>query len=470
LKLKVQSIRMIEWPMQTRFPFRYGIASMTELPHLVLYVDVEMGGKIVTGVSADGLPPKWFTKAPDTTFDDDLSVMRQAITRAGAAAMESGWHGCFFRFWQCLYDSQADWAHEKQVAPLLAGFGVSLVERAVLDAVCRAADTTLSLALKSDLSGIQLTDVRSELAGVSVRDVLLSRPLESIEVRHTIGLGDPLTDFDVPENERLHDGLPHTLEHCIREYGLSCFKIKLSGDFDFDHHRLVQLSEIFRSSICAGENVRFTVDGNENFRNLAEFRGQWELHRADPGFRQLVSRGLLFVEQPVHRDTALDGDVAVHLSEWADGPPVIIDESDADLQSLPLALELGYAGVSHKNCKGVVKGLANAALLAVRRTAGLAGILSGEDLVNVGPIALHQDLVMMANLGIRHVERNGHHYFQGLSQFPEHIQQSVFKNHSDLYRLHPAGFVALRVESGRLKCASLLRQPFGVSDVPLFTA
>ena len=65
------------------------------------------------------------------------------------------------------------------------------------------------------------------------------------------------------------------------------------------------------------------------------------------------------------------------------------------------ALALGYAGASHKNCKGIVKGLANAALLRDRRAFRGEVVLTGEDLANLGPVALLQDLSMMALLGSR---------------------------------------------------------------------
>ena len=45
---------------------------MTELPHLFVRVDLEVGGTVATGIASEGLPPKWFTKSPDTTFEQDL--------------------------------------------------------------------------------------------------------------------------------------------------------------------------------------------------------------------------------------------------------------------------------------------------------------------------------------------------------------------------------------------------------------
>ena len=142
---------------------------------------------------------------------------------------------------------------------------------------------------------------------------------------------------------------------------------------------------------------------------------------------------------------------------------MIIDESEADLSSLPRALDLGYAGTSHKNCKGIVKGIANACLLEHRRRedSGRELILSGEDLANVGPVALLQDLTVMAALGIEHVERNGHHYFQGLSMWPEDVQEEVLREHGDLYLRHEGGFVTLRIGGGNLDVGSLVDSPFG---------
>src|SRR5215475_10136431 len=71
---------------RTRFPFRYGIASMTEVPHLFVRTTVTMAGKSSIGLSAEGLPPKWFTKNPATSFEQDLPEMLQVIGHAATLA------------------------------------------------------------------------------------------------------------------------------------------------------------------------------------------------------------------------------------------------------------------------------------------------------------------------------------------------------------------------------------------------
>ena len=135
---------------------------------------------------------------------------------------------------------------------------------------------------------------------------------------------------------------------------------------------------------------------------------------------------------------------------------------DTQFGDLPLALDLGYRGTSHKNCKGIVKGLANAALLK-KRAASIPGgpILSGEDLANAGPVALLQDLSVMALLGITHVERNGHHYFRGLSMHSSATQNAVLEKHVGLYQRHAEGFATLCIEKGTLDLHSVNAAPFG---------
>ena len=159
---------------------------------------------------------------------------------------------------------------------------------------------------------------------------------------------------------------------------------------------------------------------------------------------------LIFVEQPLNRVVALNNATKEAMAAWPDRPPIIIDESGASLCSLPRALACGYAGTSHKNCKGVFKGVINACRLTHRRQMdpALPAILSGEDLANVGPVALLQDLAVAASLGITHVERNGHHYFRGLSMYGEALQQQVLAYHPDLYHRHADGFAAVDVRAG----------------------
>jgi hypothetical protein len=344
---------------------------------------------------------------------------------------------------------------------LLAHFGTSLVERALLEAVCRAAGQTFAEALHSNLLGVELEDLHASLQGGSPADFLAASPLPKITARHTVGLGDPLTDEGIPPAEKLSDGLPQSLAACVRTYGLRHFKIKLSGDASQDLDRLSRVASLLEQ--LAPRDFAFSLDGNEQFRSMEAFRTFWENLAARPALVPFLQR-LLFVEQPLHREQALQPAVRGVLDQWPDHPPLIIDESDATLADLPMALELGYAGTSHKNCKGIFKGLAHRCLLLhlSRQSPASALLMSGEDLCNIGPVALLQDLAVMAAFGIASVERNGHHYHAGLSQFPKPVQEQVLAHHSDLYERSLHGWPTVRIREGQMEVGSINRAPFGV--------
>ena len=84
-----------------------------------------------------------------------------------------------------------------------------------------------------------------------------------------------------------------------------------------------------------------------------------------------------------------------------------------------------------------------------------------EELASVGPVAMLQDLAVVCTLGITHSERNGHHYFAGLSMYPDAIQDAVLRAHGTLYRRHEGGFPTLAVKSGTLDVGSIMDAPFG---------
>ena len=447
-------------PMHTRMPFRYGIATVRDLQHLILRVRVDVDGRQAEGVSADHLAPRWFIKDPDLTPEQEAQLLLRAVLHACNLACEVGEVATPFDLWWQVYHAQMGWAQRESIAPLVASFGVSLVERAVIHAFCKATDTTFAIALRNNTLGISLEQIHPALAGVQPRDYLPPEPIRYITVRHTVGLSDPLTDADISPEERLDDGLPQSLQQCVRLYGLTCFKIKLCGDARVDRERLKALAGVLREN-CP--SCRFTLDANEMYPDMETFRAFWESLQADADLREFL-RALIFVEQPLHRDEALSDRTREQLHRWRERPQMVIDESDAELHSLQSALECGYDGCSVKSCKGVFKGIANTCLVAHLRRQGRRALVSGEDLTTVPPVSLQQDLALMANLGIPHVERNGYHYFRGLSMLPEEVQASLLAEHPDLFTRHERGFVAVRIVDGSLSTESVTGAAYGVND------
>jgi hypothetical protein len=446
--------------LRARMPFRYGIAEMTVMPHLFVFAKCRIDGICQVGISADNLAPKWFTKNPHTTYQQDILEIIQVINSACRFAEQVGESASVFDLWLSVYSLQMDWAVNEGYPPLLWNFGVSLIERAVMDAFCRSKEIRFSLALQQNLFGIRLGELHPQLARYEPVDFLPYQPLEKIFVRQTIGLSDPLTEDDIAPEDRLHDGLPQSLEAVIRTYNLSYFKIKISGNGFGDIYRLKEIAKLIER--LAVSDFAFTLDGNEQFKSVTSLRLFWETLSQDSVLANFIEH-MLFVEQPINRDMALTQETRRALLTWDGRPPMIIDESDSQLKSLPIALACGYQGTSHKNCKGVFKGIANACLLvqSARSDPNRVFILSGEDLINIGPVSLLQDLAVMACLGIRHVERNGHYYFTGLSMFPEELQEKVLLSYPDLYQDHQRGFATLKISSGAISIDSVIQSPFG---------
>jgi hypothetical protein len=457
IEVKSASFHMIN--LRTRFAFRYGIASMTALPQIILRLDMKVGSAAVRGFAAENLPPHWFTKNPETSFRQQIEDMLHVIESAADFAQQVGPAATVFDLWQQMYTQQMMWAPTEGYPPLLWSLGTSLTERALIDGFCRASGMPFHQAVRDQTAGsalgIVLGEMEKELMGMTAAELLPREPLERITVRHTVGLSDPVMEGDIAAGERVNDGLPQSLEAVIATHHVNHFKVKLCGDAGRDLPRLEAVAKLLNNRLGAAYHV--TLDGNEQFAEMGAVQEMWAAMGEQADLAAFGSR-VLWIEQPLHRAAALTAEVGDDLEDWPDRPPIIIDESDALLSDAGVALELGYAGTTHKNCKGVFKGIAHGCLIAHRNRAEGGGglILSGEDLAIVGPIGLAQDLCVMATLGIGHVERNGHHYFRGLSMFPETMQQAALTDQPRLYHRDAAGVVALKMEAGQVSVADVI--------------
>ncbi len=91
--------------------------------------------------------------------------------------------------------------------------------------------------------------------------------------------------------------------------------------------------------------------------------------------------------------------------------------------------------------------------------------MSGEDLTTQPGLSLQQDLALASMLGLTHLERNGHHYVDGMISAPPEEQQAFLNSHPDLYARHSRG-VRLQIANGTLSFRSLQCAGFGVNTAP----
>lgn len=449
--------------LERRMPFHFGNVEVTHDPQLSLEIELVVDGEEQCGVAMGGLIPSWFFKNPSMAPADGFRAMIAVFWSAADIARSLEPEPTPFDLWQTLYERQREWASDTDYPSLLWSYGVSLVEQAVIDAYCRHHSVSFGQTVRDGELGIDLGAVYDELEDEDPGALLPETPRQQTAVRHTVGLTDPLTDADLFPSDRLDDGLPQTLADYVREDGVDHFKIKLSGDRECDAQRLQRIGDVL-SDLGLSEYL-CTVDANEGYPSATEFKRQWETHAADPDLAGLLEC-VAYVEQPLRRDDAFTDETRSVFTSWEDAPPIIIDESDGRLRSARRALEHGYAGTSHKNCKGVFKGVVNACLMASRnaREEG-THVISTEDLTTVGPIELQHDFAVTATIGADHVERNGHHYFRGLSAFPEEMQATALDHHGDLYRRHEDGFVMLAIDDGTVDLTSTVEAPYGVEPL-----
>jgi L-alanine-DL-glutamate epimerase-like enolase superfamily enzyme len=221
------------------------------------------------------------------------------------------------------------WAADQGLPGLVASFGPALVDKAIADALLKALKLGFDDGLQHNVFGIdarQTPDLDNQRIEAFLAHV---RPVDTVLLRHTVGLLDALEGAGGLEDE-------------IQLAGLRLFKIKIGGDVDADVARLQAIHDLVSRHI---PDYRATLDANEQY-DPERLRAL--LRAMSGGALRAFREHLLYIEQPFDRA----GTFAAPLGDLAGEIPFIIDEADGDYDAFPRAVELGYRGVSSKACKG----------------------------------------------------------------------------------------------------------------------
>lgn len=430
----VQEIAFAERDVRLRMPFRFGIVTLTESPQVFVRARIRLAsGGEAEGEAAELLAPKWFDKDPALSNEDNFEQLRGSLRAARDAYLAGGEATAWGHFL----------AHRR--TGLVASYGPAEIDRALLDALCRALGVSFYDAIRRNAIGA------TDFEGMAMPEFLAGlAPATRIAARHTVGLVDPITRADLAAP--VGDGLPETLEDVVATYGQRYFKLKVGGELRADLERLAAIASVLDR---IDGPYWSSLDGNEQYEDMDGVVELWRRMQADPRLAKLVA-GILFIEQPVKRQRALEKPVA------GIDRPVIIDESDDSLEAFPRARALGYSGVSSKTCKGLYKSLVNRARCALW---GPRYLMSGEDLTIQPGLALQQDLALVSLLGLTHVERNGHHYVNGMAGLPRGEQEAFLAAHPDLYE-ESHGAVRVKLRDGGLDIATLGCPGFASAAMP----
>src|SRR5574341_93472 len=446
MRFSVKEISFFERDVRLRMPFRFGVVTLTESPQAFVRARIALeNGKESEGAAAELLAPKWFDKNTALSNEDNYEQLRSSLRLARDAYLAGGENTAFGHF-SSHYAGQIAQGAKQKLNSLVGCYGPALVDRALLDAVCRSLGMSFYQAVKTNVPAIVRPglDLPRFLSGL--------KEASQIAARHTVGLVDPITAAD---NKRpVNDGLPETLEEVVARYGHRWFKLKVGGDVKADVERLSTIASVLDR---ISDRYHASLDGNEQYESVDGVVALWRAMRADPRLRRLAE-SVVFIEQPIKRQSAFAADVSALSRER----PVIIDESDDSLEAFPRAKALGYRGVSSKTCKGFYKSLINRARCA---DWGEGYFMSGEDLTIQAGLALQQDLALVSLLGLAHVERNGHHYVNGMAGLPKQEQRAFLDSHPDLYE-NSHGAVRVRIERGMLRIGSLACPGFASRAMP----
>ena len=454
IEIEIEDVSFRARACRTRLPFRFGVVTLTSAPVLTARVRLRADGRAFDGYAADLCVPKWFEKDPSKRLIDDFETLFASAARAAEAFR--GGRGSAFGVWLGAYRRCVEGEQASGVA-LVDGFGVALVERAMIDATCRTAGLAFADAVARGALGFEPGRVLPTASGIAVSDVVATPRPKRVLVRHTVGGLDPLRPEEVTPEQRGVDEHPVALAEDIRRFGLRAFKLKCGGEPEQDARRLAAIARVVRDE--GVDDAIYSLDANESYASVREVEALLDRLETDRDARRILD-GLAYLEQPLPRDRTLDASGRDDVARLARRVPLLIDEADDRLDAFERALALGYRGVSVKNCKGVFRALTNRALCLAH---GDGAFQTSEDLTNLPVLPLQQDLTSLAALGLEHSERNGHHFFPGLDVVSKAEAEAALAAQPDLY-VRRGERIVLRIEDGGISLACAEAPGFGVAS------
>ncbi|WP_439393673.1 hypothetical protein ACRQ5Q_30585 [Bradyrhizobium sp. PMVTL-01] len=447
-RLKLRDVAFFERAVQFARPFRFGAITINATPQLFVRVEIEVEGRgTAIGASAELLVPKWFDKRPELSPAQTVDGLRRSLEIArGLYLARTGFLAAFDLHASCI-GAQIATCGKKNIPALAAAYGPAEIDKAILDALLRAAGTSFFDGMAGNIAGIDAR-LSPDLKDADPPAFLAGRkPLSRVAIRHTVGLDD------IVEGK---GGVADPHENAGARY----FKLKLAGEPAADAARLARIG---KELDALGRDYKVTLDANEQYADLAALQALMDRIARDAALRPIASR-LLYVEQPMPRDITRQsplGSLAAH--------GFIIDEADDSYDAFPAARALGYRGISSKSCKGLYKSIVNATRAAKWRADGARYFVAGEDLTCQAGLAVQQDLALGAFIGVTHAERNGHHYVDGFGETPVAEARAFAAAHPDLYADAGQG-VRLNIHNGDLLTGSLNTVGFATSVHPDWSA
>ena len=261
-RLKLVEVERYERDVRLRLPFRFGVITVTHATQAVIRATHRAAGRAHRagrrGRDAGGEMVRQEPRAVDDA--QNLDQLRQSLAIAIELYTARGFDTPFGLYAGVYREQQARGA-ALDLNPLVASYGPALLDRAIADALGRGDRPLLpgdGLAATSPASARPIST--PDLAGFDIGAFLGGlRMAPSIEVRHTVGLVDPITAGDQKPGERVDDGLPETLEEVVRHYRGRYYKLKVGGNIAADLERLARIAAVLDRALPASIARRSTA-------------------------------------------------------------------------------------------------------------------------------------------------------------------------------------------------------------------
>lgn len=447
-RIAVRDIAFFERQVPFAKSFRFGAVTINSAAQVYVRVEIVVEGKGTSvGASAELMAPKWFDKRPHLSPEQTVWELRRALEIARDLYLSSSGFETAFGLHASRIAAQVEACAAQDIPPLAAIFGPAEIDKAILDALLRAAATNFFDGMAQNIAGVDAR-LSPDLGNDDVAQFLgRCRRAERVAIRHTVGLDDRI------EGE---GGVADAKENSGARY----FKLKLNGDPEHDTARLIRIGNELAK---LPHDYSVTLDANEQYADLASLGALADRLDRDSALKAIATK-LLYIEQPMPRD--IFGQSKLGALSRRD---IIIDEADDCYEAFPTARALGYRGISSKSCKGIYKSIVNATRAAMWSTEDERFFVAGEDLTCQAGLGVQQDLALGALIGVTHAERNGHHYVDGFADTPAIEAEAFLSAHPDLY-VRDGNSIRLAIHDGDLVTGSLTSPGFASSVHPDWSA
>jgi L-alanine-DL-glutamate epimerase-like enolase superfamily enzyme len=353
--IRIRGLELYFLPVQTRVPLKFGAEVLTSVTCARVRVDVEnRDGATASGWGETPLSVQWVWPG-DLPYGVREQALKSFCLQIAAALSDWDEQGHAFELGHSFIEralpgltesfSQASGLKLPYLAALVC---FSLFDIALHDAYGQANRVPVYATYGGDYMNRDLSAYfpspqgkPNPFAGKYPADFLVVPEHKQMIAWHLVGGKDRLFDHEPAENDE-NDGYPYTLEQWMRRDGLSCLKIKLTGnDPEWDYRRMQQAGQLALDNgvlwLSADFNCQVTDCGYVN-----DILDRLLVEHPD------IYKSILYIEQPFPYDLEAN---PLDVRSVSARKPLFMDESAHDWELVKLGRELGWSGVALKTCK-----------------------------------------------------------------------------------------------------------------------